>query len=189
MRSTAIARTFCSLVWICGLLSALSASAEEKVDLSIVDRIQFTVPGEWKVIAGKSDASRTTFAFQIPNPADEGTPDSTNLALVAYSLNQPAEKESFEVKKSQRGPGATDQKLVDGWECSTFSAKQKDTSYTDWDCTRIVGQTGVFVRLAWPHLVMNPADYDKDMETALSDVLKSVIPYSRPSERTKDQGN
>ena len=188
MRSTAMARALYKLFLLFVLCPAASF-AGEKVDFSIVDRIQFTVPGEWKVIASRSDASRTMFAFQILNPADEGTSDSTNLVLVAYNLNQPSEKESFEVKESQRGPNATNQKLVDGWDCSTFSAKQKRTNYVDWDCTRVVGQTGVFVRLAWPRLPRNAPDYDKSMEESLSDVLKSVIPYSRPSEGSKDQGN
>jgi hypothetical protein len=188
MRSTAVARALYSLFLLL-VLCPTPSFAGETVDLSIVDRIRFTVPGEWKVIASNSDASRTMFAFQILNPADDGTPDSTNLVLVAYNLNLPAEKESFEAKKSQRGPGAMDQKFVEGWDCSTFSAKQKKTNYVDWDCSKIVGETGVFVRLAWPRLVRNAPEYDKSMEKSLLDVLKSVIPYSRPSERSKVQGN
>jgi len=189
MQRAALTRIVSSFALLPVLLPPLSTPAEDKVDFSIVGRIQFTVPGEWKVIASKSNASRTTFAFQISNPADEGTPDSTNLVLIAYNLSEPPEKQSFEEKRSLRGPSAADQKLVDNWDCSAFSAKQGHTSYVVWDCTRTVGQTGVYVRLAWPQLAKNPPGYDESMKAALSDVLKSVIPYSTPSESPKAHGN
>jgi hypothetical protein len=175
---TKAARSFV-LLWI--LFTAPSSSAEDKVDFSIVDRIQFTVPGEWKVIVSKSNATQTTFAFQIPNPADEGTPDSTNLALIAYNLNDPSANKAYAKKQSERGPGAKEAHLVDGWVCSTFQGMQDATTYSDWDCTRAVEKSGVFVRIAWPHLPKNPVDYDKIMETTMAEVLKSVVPYSTPS--------
>jgi hypothetical protein len=166
---------------ICFVLVVLPLSAGEKVDFSIVGRIQFTVPGEWKVISSKSNAKQTTFAFQIENPADEETPDSTNLVLIAYDLNDDSAKKAYAKRESGRGPAATDAKLVDGWDCSTFSAMQASTSYSDWDCHRRIEGSGVFVRLAWPHLAKNAPDYDVDMKRALAEVLRSVVPYSSPT--------
>ena len=103
---TGVVSSFASL-----LSAPLSTAAEDKVDFSIVGRIQFTVPGEWKAISSKSNASRTTFGFQILNPADEGTPDSTNLVLVAYNLNHPPEKQSFEAKGLSGGLA----QLIESW--------------------------------------------------------------------------
>jgi hypothetical protein len=158
------------------LLADSRLFATNKVEFSIVARVKFAVPADWKVISSKSDAEITVFAFQIPNPADEGTPDSTNLAFIASHLKDPAARSAFEKKASRREPNAKDKKLVDKWSCTSFSGKQGTTTYEAWDCYRIVGECGVYVRIAWPHLPKNPPDYDKDMEAALEEVLKSVAP-------------
>jgi hypothetical protein len=46
-----------------------------------------------------------------------------------------------------------------------------------WDCYRIIDESGVSVRIAWPHLPKNPADYDNQMQTILSNFLTSVGPF------------
>jgi hypothetical protein len=163
-------------ILIFALLAASVLFATDKVEFSIVARVRFAVPGDWKVISSKSDAEVTVFAFRMPNPADEGTPDSTNLAFIASYLKDQAAKSAFDKKASHREPNASDRRLVDKWSCTSFSGNQEATSYEVWDCYRIVAKCGVHVRMAWPHLPKNPPDYDKSMEAALKDVLESVAP-------------
>jgi len=163
-----------SMVLLCFLVAAIGLSAEERVVFSIVARIQFSVPGDWRVISSKSDSVNTVFAFLIPNPADDGTPDSTNLVVIAYNLKEPSAKTAFEKKESSPEQSAQKGKLVDHWSCTTFSAMQGSTEYKDWDCLRRIADCGVYVRAAWPHLPKNPPEYDKTMETDLAEVLKSV---------------
>jgi hypothetical protein len=157
------------LIFFCTVLAG-----SEKVEFSIVARVKFSVPGDWKVISSKSDPNVTVFAFQISNPADEGTPDSTNLVFISYYLKDSSAKAAFEKKVSNRGLNALEKRLTDGWTCSTFFAKQGGTEYEDWDCTRILADCGVYLRVAWPHLPKNSPDYDNKMRAALDDVLKSV---------------
>jgi hypothetical protein len=161
------------------LLAAPLVIASDQVTFTVVERVQFTVPANWPVIANKSTAEKTVFAFQIPNTADEGTPDSSNLSLVSSYLKEAKDKEAFEKKSSSPAPAAQEKKLVDGWRCSSFSAMQKSTQYVDWDCYRVVADCGIFVRIAWPHLSKNPPDYDKQMEMVLSDFLMSVGPSKK----------
>ena len=161
---------------LCSALTASSLFADEKVEFSIVDRVRFTVPGNWKVISSKSDPSITVFGFQIHTPAEEGTQDSTNLAFIASYLKDSAARSAFEKKASTREPNAQERKLVEKWACTTFSGKQGATTYEVWDCYRIVASSGVYVRIAWPLLPKNPPDYDKSMKAALKDVLESVTP-------------
>ena len=156
------------------MLETTAFSAADRVVFSIVGRIHFTVPGDWKVISSKSDAVNTVFAFQIPNPADEGTPDSTNLVVVAYNLKDRSAKTMFEKKESTPDQGAQEGKLMDHWNCTTFSAMQGSTEYKDWDCVRKIADCGVYVRAAWPHLPKNSPQYDKTMEANLAEVLKSI---------------
>lgn len=155
------------------------AVARDQVVFTIVDRVQFSVPGDWLVIASKSTAEKTVFAFQIPNAADEGTSDSSNLSIVSSYLKDAKDNAAFQKKASSPDHKAQEKKLVDGWRCRNFSAMQGSTRYVDWDCYRVVADCGVFVRIAWPHLPKNPHDYDKQMETVLSDFLRSVGPSKK----------
>jgi hypothetical protein len=161
---------------LCILLASAALCAEDRVVFSIYARIQFSVPSDWLVISSKSDAVNTVFAFQIPNPAEEGTPDSTNLVSVASDLKQPGAKTAFEKKASNPEQKAEKRKLSGHWRCSRFSATQGSMEYEIWDCFRTVTNCGVYVRAAWPHLPKNPPEYDKTMETRLTQVLNSVAP-------------
>jgi hypothetical protein len=157
------------------------AAATDYVDFTIFDRIKFSVPGNWKVLASKSSADKTVFAFQIPNAADEGTTDSSNLSIISSFLRDAQDREAFEKKARYREPNAKQRKFVEGWLCSSFSSMQRSTEYVVWDCSRAVGDCGVAVRVAWPHLVKNPVDYDIRMEAVLSDFLTSVGPSNKPA--------
>lgn len=163
------------------LFTTSLTAATDQVVFTIVERVQFSVPGNWLVISSKSTAEKTVFAFQIPNVAEEGTPDSTNLVIVSSYLKDAQDKNAFEKKASSPDPPAQEKKLVDGWRCTSFSAMQKSTQYVVWDCYRVVANCGVYVRVAWPHLPKNPLAYDKQMETVLSDFLTSVCPSKKLS--------
>jgi hypothetical protein len=168
------ANAFIRAALVCLLPAAAVLPATDTVTFSIVGRIQFCVPGDWHVISSKSDTANTVFAFQIPNPADEGTPDSSNLVVIAYNLKDHSAKTMFEKKESTPDQGAQKRKFMDHWSCSTFSAMQGSTEYKDWDCLRRIADCGVYVRTAWPHLPKNPPEYDKTMEAELAEVLKSI---------------
>ncbi|MGB0063489.1 MAG: hypothetical protein WBP85_03515 [Terracidiphilus sp.] len=149
------------------------------VDFTIVDRVQFSVPADWPVIANSSTSERTVFAFQIPNPADNGTSDSSNLSIIATDLRTDQARDAFQKQSSTDDSTAQQEKLVEGWACSTFSKTQRSTQtqYVIWDCRRIVADCGVSVRIAWPHLPKNPPDYDGQLKTVLSNFLMSIGPF------------
>jgi hypothetical protein len=165
-----------TVVLLCILVASAALCAGDRVVFSIYARIQFSVPSDWLVISSKSDTVNTVFAFQIPNPAEEGTPDSTNLVIVASDLKQPGAKTAFEKKASNPEQKAQKRKLADHWGCSSFSATQGSTEYEIWDCFRSVTDCGVYVRAAWPHLPKNPPEFDKTMGTRLAELLNSVAP-------------
>jgi len=173
-------RRFVTFVFVVGLLAPLMAAATtDMVDFTIVDRVQFSVPADWTVIANKSTAEKTVFAFQIPNAADKDTSDSSNLSIIATDLKTAQDRDAFQKQAPSAGQNVQEKNLIEGWECSTFSAIQRSTKseYVIWDCRRIVADCGVAVRLAWPHLPKNPPDYDNQMKTVLSNLLTSVGPF------------
>jgi hypothetical protein len=170
-------KTLVLLVLASCLLATAMAAATDLVDFTIVDRVQFSVPADWPVLANKSTSEKTVFAFQIPNSADEGTSDSSNLSIVATDLKTAQDRDAFQKQASSTDNNAQEKKLVEGWGRSTFSANQRSTQYVIWDCRRIIADCGVSVRIAWPHLPKNPPDYDGQMEMVLSNFLTSVGPF------------
>ncbi len=172
-------KTFVFFVSVTCLLSAATALATDVVEFTIVDRVQFSVPADWPVIANKSTKEKTVFAFQILNAADKGTSDSSNLSIIATDMNDSQDRDAFQKQASGTDHNAQGKNLVEGWGCSTFSSIQRSnqTEYVIWDCRRIIADCGVSVRIAWPHLPKNPPDYDKQMETVLSNFLTSVGPF------------
>lgn len=161
-------------------LPIATAASSDVVDFTIVERIHFSVPGDWTVIANRSTSEKTVFAFQIPNPADDGTSESSNLSLIAADLKTPQDKDAFEKQPSSAAAKEQERSLVQGWSCGTFSAVQDSTrtQYVIWDCRRAIADCGVSVRIAWPHLPKNPPGYDEQMEQVLSRFLTSVGPYT-----------
>ncbi len=162
----------------CFLATAL-AQPTDLIDFTIVDRVQFSVPVDWPVIANKSTSEKTVFAFQIPNAADEGTSDSSNLSITATDLKSAQDRDAFQKQAPNTNQNAQEKNLITDWECSTFSASQRSTQpeYVVWDCRRLIADSGVSVRIAWPHLPKNPPDYDKQMEAVLSNFLTRVGPF------------
>jgi hypothetical protein len=172
-----IQKTSVLFVFLTGLLTPVMAASTDVVDFTIVDRLQFSVPANWPVIASKSSSEKTVFAFQIPNAGDEGTPDSSNLSIIATDLKTAQDRDAFQKQGASTDHNAQEKKLVEGWGCSTFSAAQRSTQYVIWDCRRIIADCGVSVRIAWPHLPKNSPDYDNQMATVFSDFLTSVGPF------------
>lgn len=179
-------RTLKQIAVLSLLITCSVCAASEYVEFTVVERIRFSVPGNWPVIASKSTSEKTVFAFQIPNPADKGTTDSSNLSIVASDLKDARDRDAFEKKASPVEHDAQEKALVPGWRCATFSGMQKSTRYVVWDCYRIVADCGVSVRIAWPHLSKNPPDYDEQMEAVLADLLMSVSPSKKvPTQQPK----
>jgi hypothetical protein len=164
--------------FLVGLAVALSGAVDKAV-FTIFAEVQFAVPADWQVVANKSDPKSTLFAFKIPNPAEEGTPDSTNLVLQSFYLKEPEAKAKFEEKSKPQDPDARKTTVAAHWDCTSFIGKQGSTSYDVWDCHRTVAKAGVYVRLAWPHLSSNPPNYDQQMQATLVDVLTSVGPSAK----------
>lgn len=61
------------------------------------------------------------------------------------------------------------------WEVFTDQGKQDNTEYAVRTAFRDVADVHLAVRLGWPHLPNNPANYDSDMEQIFHAVLKSLI--------------
>jgi hypothetical protein len=111
----------------------------------------------------------------VPNPADEGTSDSTNVAITIFDLDAEAARSARAVVGKAYGPQPVTSQYK-GWTVYTQEASQGATRYTIIDGVRELPDlhSAVAVRLAWPHLRANPSTYDADMSETYHRLLDSV---------------
>ncbi len=145
--------------------------------------VAFSVGSEWPVIAMQSKLPIAAAGFQIPNPADENTSDSTNLAITLYDETIAKGREALGAvgKAYDRKPPMIDHR--NNWIIYAQESKQGDTLYTILDGKTKIADVAVAIRLAWPHLANNAQDYDKQMKALFRRVLDSIHgsmgPYKR----------
>jgi hypothetical protein len=113
-----------------------------------------------------------TALFQISNKADEDTRDSTNIAVLLYEIGSYTASDAYTATHFQAAYGTRSQ--VEEWEAFTDHAKQDNIEYAVRTAFRDVADVHVAVRLGWPHLPKNPANYDSEMEQTFRSLLNSV---------------
>ena len=155
------------------ILTVVMLNASESNTVKIGGK-NVLLDSKWAIIAHKPLGSITSVATQIPNPADEGTQDSTNLIVTIYDNKDAQAVLSF----SQMILGIKDYKEErhGEWKRLVWSGKQGETEYSIIDC--VLQKEGnpvtVFVRLAYPILKNNSKDYEKEIRNSLNNVLESI---------------
>lgn len=148
------------------------------VELKIVTKggyVSFTVGDTWPVISMQSKLPIAAAGFQIPNPVDEGTSDSSNLALNLYDLSTEPGRTAFEKPVKQYGVKAPKIENFGEWTLYQQEAMQGATRYTILDAKKSsVADVSVSARLAWPHLKSNPKTHDSQMFSVFKVFLESV---------------
>ena len=136
--------------------------------------VAFSVGGDWPVLAMQSKLPIAAAGFQIPNPADEGTTDSTNLAITLYDETSAKGHEALGAVGRAYGqkPATIDHR--NNWIIYTQESKQGGTVYTVLDAKSKVADVAIAIRLAWPQLANNERGYDKEMRALFYRVLDSI---------------
>ncbi len=137
--------------------------------------VSFSPRSAWRIGVMQSKPPVTQTVFQIPNDADEGTSNSTNLVI---SLITPDSDKAAAVLArigKKFGEGKIVEGMSRGWKTYTQEATQNGTPYAVIDARRdgVAGQI-VWARIAWPHLKNNPPDYDKKIVKEFRTLLDSV---------------
>jgi len=174
LKRTAIAALIAS-VW--------STAAHAQTELKIVTGdgyVAFAAGDDWPVVARSTDLPVIAAVFQLPNPADAGTPHSTNLAIRFFDLS--VEEARLEFENADNALSATPpiRETIDDWSITRQRASQGVTEYSVVDAKRKLTSLSVAVRLAWPHLPDNPSTYTDDMERTLRAILSSIRQHVGP---------
>jgi hypothetical protein len=170
---TTVAKCFFSLgIALCS--TSVYAAVEMKI-VTTTGFVAFTVGDNWSVQSMQSRMPIAAGVFQIPNSADNGTKDSTNLIVMLFQADSDKAREKFESPIKQYGAVAPESVPFDEWIIYRQVAKQGDTIYSILDAKRkAVADVSVSVRLAWPHLGPNSDAYGVEMESLFRAFLKSV---------------
>jgi hypothetical protein len=159
------------------VLTATTSHAE--VNLRIVTPagwVEFATKDDWRVVATETKFPVAVMAFQILNPADEETPDSTNLSISLIETGSKSEEASRARTEIGKSVGEAHPVVdeVGAWTTYTQPAAQGKTTYIVVDATRELADVQVWVRLAWPVIGPNPDQYHESMGRLLGDFLETV---------------
>ena len=162
-----------ALLCFCTIAPHAAATTELKF-LTEFGYVGFAVEDSWPIVSMQSKLPIAVATFQIPNEADEDTPDSTNLAIVFYQHGDAtAEKALSEVGELLSAvPPAVEEHGA--WKIYRQRAMQASTWYTVLDARRELEKGAASVRLAWPELAGNAPDYDAQMRRTFDQVLASI---------------
>lgn len=136
--------------------------------------VGFTAEDHWPVIAMHSEMPVAVAAFQIPDEADNGTPDSTNLAITLAQADDERGKAALAHYDAEHQAAAASAHTFQGWTTYTYESSQGATMYTIIDARSVKADVTCEIRLAWPHLQGHTTDYNGHMEALLRAVLTSV---------------
>jgi hypothetical protein len=165
-----------------GLLLALPVWATTQMTV-VTGRgyVAYDVGDDWAVLSMETMGPVRSAVYQLPNPADEGTTESTNIALVLYDLATQQGREGFDAPIPEYSADKPVESEIAGWTIFRQSGIQHDVEYTIVDARRDgVGDVAAAVRMAWPHLKNNGADYDAQMETTFRSFLAGIQGHIGP---------
>ncbi len=170
------ATSFCGDPPLPGDLHSLSQSAKGLIEFGIITNkgyVSFAVIEEWKILEVQTKPPITTMLFQIPNSADEGTPDSSNCAVLSFENGEPAAMAGLQGAMKNATENSTNS-TYGKWRLYISSGKQEKTSYQKCIAVREFQGATVLVVSSWPQLSKNPAAYDEVMGAVFRAVLDSV---------------
>ncbi len=159
------------------LLSALLSLANAAENVIHIQNGQVSVrcPTSWIIIAHKPAGSPSdVVAFQIPNPADEGSDDSANLSVVAFDVRQTEAMLKFTQGILEHEKKKHPSKEVGEWAVHTWNDKQGNTSYEIRDCYRTAKPFGLHVRLANPKLPKTTKEWSDKLDADFKKLLESI---------------
>jgi hypothetical protein len=159
------------------LLLFCSSAAEAAVEFTVITtkgEVGFTAEDDWVVIGMQTKLPVAVVAFQIKDPADEGTQDSTNLAVNLYDLGTPQGREAIKKVGKKYGIDQPKASRVGDWQVFDQQSTQNGSVYTTLDARREVADVTVSVRLAWPHLKAHTKGHESAMRALFARVLASV---------------
>lgn len=150
--------------------------------------VRFTAGGEWKTISAVTGPPIVSMVFQIENPADWATRDSTNL-IVGFVISDGVEgRRALARMCAPYGAAVVNNRTHGTWNECEQEVLEGATQYRIIDGIGTVGGGVVtFARIAWPRLPDNERGYDAAMMSTFRELLGSIEAHKGPYRRDPDE--
>jgi hypothetical protein len=172
-----------------GALIAMAPAAQADIVKNLItghSRVSYQIGDEWAVVSEQGNRPVSTVVYQIPNPADADTPESTNIVLILYDLSTAKGRGGYDAPLPHYSDEKPVESSLDGWSILKHTGAQNEVEYTILDARNDnVADLAASVRLAWPHMPGNAKDYDQRMEQTFREFLAGVRGEITP--RTPDE--
>jgi len=163
-----------------GALLAFAAAAETPGEFALNSGlVKFTAPDAWPVIMQKTEGNPQAVAFQVKDPAEEGTGEATRVSVNTKLLDDPSNFQMLvnaDVNKGKQMPDY--EKRDDGVDASVlrFFAREGKTRYEFRETWYLNGRVLVHIRCARPMLEKTTAQWVADYEKGCAQIMTSAKP-------------
>jgi hypothetical protein len=164
-----------------GALLAVAAVAETPGEYSLNSGlVKFVAPVAWPVIMQKTEGNPQAIAFQVKDPAEEGSGETTRVSVNTKLLDDPSNFQMLvnaDVYKSKQMPDY--EKRDDGVDASVlrFFAREGKTRYEFRETWYLNRHILVHIRCVRPMLEKTTAQWVADYEKGCAEIMASAKPH------------
>jgi len=161
------------------LLSA-GAAAETPGEFSLNSGlVKFVAPTTWPVIMQKTEGNPQAVAFQVKDPADEGTGEATRVTISTKLLDDTSNFQALVNADVDKGKQMPDYEKRDSSDATVlrFFARNGKARYEYRDTWYLNGHVMVHVRCARPLLEKTTAQWTADYEKGCAQIMASAKPH------------
>ena len=165
---------------VAGVLLSAGAAAEAPGEFSLNSGlIKFNAPPAWPVIMQKTEGNPQVVAFQVKDPADEGTGEATRVTVSTKLLDDTSNFQALVNADVDKGKSMPDYEKRDSADATVlrFIARNGKTRYEYRDTWYLNGHVMVHVRCARPMLEKTAATWTADYEQGCAQVMTSAKPH------------
>ena len=160
---------------------AASATADENGDFTLDQGfVKFKAPPEWPVIMQKTEGNPQFIAFQVKDPADTGTGESTRVTVDTKLLDDSANFQALVnagMDKAKLLPGYEQRnENVDASVLRYFALNNK-TRYEYRETWYLSGHVVVHVRCMRPMLAATTPQWSAAYEKGCTQIMQSARPH------------
>jgi hypothetical protein len=162
-------------------LLAGAAAAQDNGEFSLDQGyVKFKAPPAWPVIMQKTEGNPQVVAFQVKDPADEGTGEATRVTVDTKLLDDSSNFQAtvnVGMDKAKQMPGY--EQHTEGVDASVFRyfALNSKTRYEYRETWYLNGHLVVHVRCVRPMLAATTAQWTADYDKGCADIMQSLRPH------------
>ncbi|HEX6832935.1 MAG TPA: hypothetical protein VF132_05325 [Rudaea sp.] len=167
--------TLLACLWTCSAFaqSATEYTLEEKI-------IKFKAPSDWTMIMQKAEGNPQFVAFQVKDPADAGTGETTQVTVETKLLDDSSNFQSLVnlgMEKTRQMPGY--EQKIEGVDPNTlrYFALNGKTRYEFRETYYLLSHLFIHVKCARPMLAGTTAAWTESYEKGCALVMQTIRPH------------